>query len=139
MPIARSPDHPITRFREGCYDFLKKVLRVTAWPSGVVDAVSRTSDSPSRYQVFVAERGPFGVSVVLMWVELPDGVLREIPLATHPVHIEPWTPRKKRERARVLAAAIGNFVDPQRWPAVDMNKLRRLRPPQRQGETRDFG
>lgn len=82
---------------------------------------------------------PFGVSVVLMWVELPDGVLREIPLATHPIHIEPWTPKRKRERARVLAAAIGNLVAPEYWPAVDLNKLRRLRPPPRQGETRDFG
>lgn len=82
---------------------------------------------------------PFGVSVVLLWVELPDGVLREIPLATHPIHIELWTPRRKRERSRVLAAAIGNLIDPQRWPAVGMNKLRRLRPPPRQGEIRDFG
>jgi hypothetical protein len=81
----------------------------------------------------------FGVSVVLMWVELPEGVLREIPLATQPIHIEPWTPRRKRERARVLAAAIGNLVDPQRWPAADSNKLRRIRPPPRAGEVRDLG
>ena len=82
---------------------------------------------------------PFGVSVVLLWIELADGVLREIPLACHPIHIELWTPRRKRERCRVLARAIGNLVDPIRWPAVDSKRLQPLRTLPRTREVIDLG
>jgi hypothetical protein len=68
-------------------------------------------------------------TVVLLVVEAPDGDEWETPLAAHPIHLEFWTPAKRRQRAELLRLCIGHLVDPQRWPAVGDHDSWPLRPP----------
>ncbi|MBO0701280.1 MAG: hypothetical protein J2P46_22975 [Zavarzinella sp.] len=70
-------------------------------------------------------------TVVLLQVELDDRDIWESPLAAQPIHVEMWTPAKRRQRAEVLQDAIAHLVDPSRNPALEDEALDRLRPPAR--------
>lgn len=80
-----------------------------------------------------------GQTVLLLSARLPDGKDREIPLAPLQVHLEFWTPSRKRHRAELLERAIGCLVAPGRWPAVEDSDLRPLRPPHRSDDDADYG
>jgi len=68
-------------------------------------------------------------TVVMLIVELDDREILETPLAAHPVHFEYWSPGKRRRGAEVLEDLIGHLVDPERWPAVNPDRLWPLVPP----------
>lgn len=71
-----------------------------------------------------------GYTVVLLEVDLDDEPDPwETPLAVHPIHLEFWTPAKRKRGAELLRRSIGHVVDPDRWPPVDEEELRPLRPP----------
>src|SRR5262249_46337987 len=70
-------------------------------------------------------------TVLVLIVELGDRDTWETPLAAQPIHFEFWTPGKRRRGAEVLEDVIGHLVDPGRWPPVDDDHLRPLRPPPR--------
>ena len=78
-------------------------------------------------------------TLVMLHVDLEDGDDWETPLACQPVHFEFWTPGKRRQRAELLADAIGHLVEPDRWPAIDEELLWPLRPPKRLQAVADFG
>jgi hypothetical protein len=68
-------------------------------------------------------------TVVMLIVELDDREILETPLAAHPMHVELWSPGKRRRGAELLEDLIGHLVDPERWPAVDPDRLWPLVPP----------
>jgi hypothetical protein len=68
-------------------------------------------------------------TVVMLIVELDDREILETPLAAHPMHVEFWSPGKRRRGAELLEDLIGHLVDPERWPAVDPDRLWPLVPP----------
>jgi hypothetical protein len=72
-----------------------------------------------------------GYTVVLLDVDLDDDDRDgwETPLACHPIHLEFWTPAKRKRGAELLRRCIGHLVDPERWPPVDEEELWPLRPP----------
>jgi sugar (pentulose or hexulose) kinase len=51
-------------------------------------------------------------TVVMLIVELGGREILESPLAAHPVHVELWSPGKRRRGAELLEDAIGHLVDP---------------------------
>jgi hypothetical protein len=68
-------------------------------------------------------------TVVMLIVELDDREILETPLAAHPLYVEFWSPGKRRRGAELLEDLIGHLVDPERWPAVDPDRLWPLVPP----------
>jgi hypothetical protein len=86
--------------------------------------------------------GPRGtineIAVVVLVVELDHDKTREIPLACQPIHLELWSPYKSERGAEVLRRAIGNLVDPDRWPPVPDEELWPLRPPKMIPEAIDY-
>jgi hypothetical protein len=78
-------------------------------------------------------------TVVVLVIDLDDGDTWESPLACHPIHLEMWTPRKRLRGAELLRSAIGNLVDPEKWPPVPDEELWPLRPPMMMSEAADYG
>jgi len=86
--------------------------------------------------------GPRGttskIAVVVLVVELARDKIREFPLAAQPVHLEFWDAHKSERGAELLRRAIGNLVDPDRWPPFPEKDLWPLRPPMKSPEANDY-
>jgi hypothetical protein len=75
---------------------------------------------------------------VILDVKLPGDATSEIPLSCPQIRLAFWTRRTRVRRAELLRSAIGNLVDPRRWPEVPDHRLRPLRPPQTTPEAADY-
>jgi len=69
-------------------------------------------------------------TVVMLKVDVDDEEDPLVtPLAGHPIHWRPWTPRSREDAAKRLRKAIGHLVDPERWPRPTAEDLYPLLPP----------
>jgi hypothetical protein len=93
-------------------------------PAEVVRSFRLRSFTPPGSLPFMNE-----YTVVVLILDLDDRETWETPLAAHPIHFEFWSPAKKRRGAELLEDVIGHLIDPDRWPAVENDRLWPLRPP----------